>query len=37
MMHRLRQDEANAAADEEEKLMVMDVLLHLRERINAPP
>jgi hypothetical protein len=37
MMHQLRQDEADVAADEEEMLMVQDALLHLRARINAPP
>jgi hypothetical protein len=37
MMHQLMQDQANAATDEEEKLIIIATFLCLRARINAQP
>jgi hypothetical protein len=37
MLHQLVQEEGDATADEDEKLLIMAVLLHLLVRINDPP
>jgi hypothetical protein len=37
MLHQIMQEDKDASADEEEKLLIVAVLLYLSARINAPP
>jgi hypothetical protein len=37
MLHQIMQEDKDASADEEGKLLIMAALLCLRARINAPP